>query len=264
MSIGGIQMSFFNNVLASIGVGSATVDTRLEKTTYRAGEIMRGEIIVRGGQVEQQVDTIYLSINTTYIREANDNKYTEVAALQKIKVSEPFIIAAGERKNFPISLTLPFETPITAGKTQVWIQTGLDIKNAVDPSDKDYIRVQPTALATHILDAISALGFRLREAECEQAPARFRGYYPFIQEFEFVPIGQYRNHLDELEIVFLSQSNHSAEILLQIDRKVRGIGSFFAEALDMDESYVRTTITKHDLPMIETKLQQIIAKHLKG
>lgn len=74
---------FFNNVLASIGVGSATVDTRLEKTTYRAGEIMRGEIIVRGGQVEQQVDTIYLSINTTYIREANDNKYTEVATLQK-------------------------------------------------------------------------------------------------------------------------------------------------------------------------------------
>lgn len=255
-------MSFFHKALASIGIGSATVDTRLEKDTYRAGEVMQGEIIVRGGQVEQQVDTIYLSVNTTYIRESNDHKHTEVATLQKLKVSEPFLLGAGEEKIFPISLTLPFETPITAGKTQVWIQTGLDIKNAVDPSDKDYIRVEPTTLADHILDAISGLGFRLREAECQQAPSRFRGYYPFVQEFEFVPTGQFRGHLDELEIVFLSQSNHSAEIYLQIDRKVRGIGSFFAEALDMDESYVRTTITMHDVPALQAKLQQIISKHI--
>ncbi|MEK5231766.1 sporulation protein [Lysinibacillus sp. FSL K6-0232] len=254
-------MSFFHKALASIGIGAATVDTRLEKDTYQAGEVMRGEIIVRGGQVAQQVDAIYLSINTTYIRESNDNKHTEVATLQKVKVTEPFTLSAGEEKGFPITLTLPFETPITAGKTQVWIQTGLDIKNAVDPGDKDYIRVLPTTLAGHILDAIRDLGFRLREAECEQAPARFRGYYPFVQEFEFVPTGQYRRHLDELEIVFLSQSNHSAEILLQVDRKAKGIGGFFAEALDMDESHVRTTITMHDLPTIQAKLQQIITKY---
>lgn len=255
-------MSFFNKALASIGIGSATVDTMLEKSTYQAGEVMRGEIVVQGGNVEQQVDTIFLSVNTTYIRESNDHKHTEVVALQKVKVTEPFVIAAGEKKAIPFSLTLPFETPITAGKTQVWIQTGLDIKNAVDPHDKDYIRVQPTELAAHILDAMNGLGFRLREAECEQAPARFRGYYPFIQEFEFVPTGQFRGHLDELEIVFLSQTNHSVELLMQIDRKVRGIGSFFSEALDMDESNVRTTITIQDLPTIQAKLQQIISKHL--
>jgi len=255
-------MSFFHKALASFGIGSATVDTRLAKDTYRAGEVVQGEIIVRGGQVEQQVDTIYLSVNTTYIRESNDHKHTEVATLQKIKVTEPFTLSAGEEKVFPISLTLPFETPISAGKTQVWIQTGLDIKNAVDPSDKDYIRVEPTSLAAQILDAIGRLGFRLREAECEQAPARFRGYYPFVQEFEFVPTGSFRGHLDELEIVFLSQSNHSAEILMQIDRKVKGIGSFFAEALEMDESYVRTTITMHDLPTLQAKLQEVISKHI--
>ena len=142
------------------------------------------------------------------------------------------------------------------------MQTELDIKNAVDPEDKDYIDVKPSKLAASVLDAVRGLGFRLRKAECEQASGRFRGHYPFMQEFEFAPTGQYRSHLDELEVVFLSQSEHSVELLMQIDRKVKGLGSFFAEALDIDESFVRTTITTQDVPNLQAKLQQIISKHL--
>lgn len=255
-------MSFFNKVLASVGIGAATVDTKLEKSTYSAGEVMRGEIEVRGGNVAQQIDTIYLTVYTTYIREANDKKYTDKAAVNKVKVSDPFSIDAGENKVFPFSLTLPLDTPITMGKTKVWVQTELDIKNAVDPEDKDYIDVKPSKLAASVLDAVQGLGFRLRKTECEQASARFRGHYPFMQEFEFAPTGQYRSHLDELEVVFLSQSEHSVELLMQIDRKVKGLGSLFAEALDMDESFVRTTITIQDLPNLQSKLQQIISKHI--
>ncbi|MFJ7951646.1 sporulation protein [Lysinibacillus sp. NPDC096418] len=255
-------MSLFNKVLASIGVGAATVDTKLERSTYAAGELMRGEILVRGGNVAQQIDTIYLTVYTTYVREANDKKYTDKAAVNKEKVTEPFSIEAGENKVIPFSMTLPFDTPITAGKTKVWVQTELDIKNAVDPEDKDYIDVKPSKLAANVLDAVNGLGFRLREAECKQASVRFLKNYPFMQEFEFAPGLQYRSHLDELEVVFLSQSEHSMELLMQIDRKVKGIGSFFAEALDMDESFVRTTITTQDLPNLQGKLQQIISKHL--
>lgn len=76
-------MSLFNKALASIGIGAATVDTKLEKATYRAGKVMHGEIMVRGGHVEQQIDAIYVSVHTTYLREANDKKYTDVAAIQK-------------------------------------------------------------------------------------------------------------------------------------------------------------------------------------
>ncbi|KOS68700.1 sporulation protein SpoOM [Lysinibacillus contaminans] len=255
-------MSLFNKVLASVGIGAANVDTKLEKSTYTAGEIMRGEIEVRGGNVAQQIDTIYLTVYTTFIREANDKKYTDKAAVNKVKVSEPFSIEAGENKVLSFSLSLPLDTPITAGKTKVWVQTELDIKNAVDPEDKDFIEVKPSKLAASVLDAVKGLGFRLRQAECEQASGRFRGHYPFMQEFEFAPTGNYRSHLDELEVVFLSQSEQSVELLMQIDRKVKGLGSLFAEALDMDESFVRTTITTQDLPNLQAKLQQIISKHL--
>ena len=97
-------MSLFNKVLASVGIGGATVDTRLERSTYAAGEVIRGEIEVRGGNVAQQIDTIYLTVYTTFIREANDKKYTDKAAVNKVKVSEPFSIGAGENKVLPFSL----------------------------------------------------------------------------------------------------------------------------------------------------------------
>ena len=256
-------MSFFNKVLASFGVGGAKVDTKLERTAYVAGEMMRGEVEVYGGNIDQQIDSIYLTVNTTYIRESDDKKYTEVAPVKKLKINEPFIIKSNETKVIPFSIELPVDTPITIGKTQIWVSTGLDIKNAADPGDKDYIEVKPSKLAKHILEEVQQLGFRLRKAECEQASKRMRKHYPFVQEFEFVPTsGPYRGRLDELEIVFLAQSEQSAEILMQVDRKVRGIGSFLAEAFEMDESHIRLTITTQDLPYLQEKLKQIISSHL--
>jgi sporulation-control protein len=50
----------FGKVMASIGVGAAKVDTRLEKATYRQGEMIRGEVFVQGGQTPQFIDEIYL------------------------------------------------------------------------------------------------------------------------------------------------------------------------------------------------------------
>lgn len=256
-------MSFFNKVLASIGVGAATVDTKLAQSTYAAGEIVSGNVEVTGGNVAQQIDTIYLTVNTTYIREVDDNKYTDTAVIEKVKVTDPFTIEPNEKKVIPFSFELPRETPMTIGKTRVWIHTGLDIKSAIDPTDKDFIDVKPSQLATHVLTAIDELGFRLREAECKQASSYLRGRHPFIQEFEFVPSsGPYRGHLDELEVSFLSQSEQSAELLIQVDRKAKGLGGFLAEALDMDETHVRVTITTLDVPNLKDKLQQVISKYI--
>lgn len=254
-----MYMSFFNKVLASVGVGGAKVDTKLEKSEFTAGEIMQGVVEVSGGNLEQQIDAIYLTVNTTYIRESNDRKYTDVAAIQKFKVTEPFTIGANEKKIIPFSLTLPEDAPITYGNTRVWVSTGLDIKNSVDPTDKDYINVRPTKLATHILEAIEQLGFKLRKVECEKASYKLGSQYPFVQEFEFVPVsGAYRSKLDELEILFLSQSSQSADILMQVDRRARGLGGLLAEAFEMDEKFIRLTINAQDIPTIKDKLQRAI------
>ncbi|HZG71791.1 MAG TPA: sporulation protein [Chondromyces sp.] len=254
-------MSFFNKMLASFGIGAAKVDTKLEKSSFTAGERIRGAVEVRGGSVGQQIDSIYLTLFTTYIRESDDKKYTDYAAIVKTKINEPFHIGPNELRSFPFEIRLPEETPITYGNTRVWVATGLDIKNAVDPQDKDYIEVRPSELAGRILEEIELLGFRLRQVECEQASSSMRSRYPFVQEFEFIPVsGPFRGRLDELEVVFISQSSDRAELILEVDRRARGFGGFLAEAFEMDESLVRLSIATNDLPNLRSILQQTIER----
>lgn len=251
-------MALFNKVLASIGIGNAQVDTKLEKANYQAGEIMRGIVEVKGGNTQQEIDSIYVAVMTTYERETDDRKVMDEAAVIKEKLNEPFTIDPGEVREFPLQLVLPHETPVTQGKTRVWIATGLDIKQAVDPSDKDYIEVRPTTAAESVLDAARALGFRLREVECLAARLT---KYPFVQEFEFVPVsGTYKGKLDELEISFLSQTEQEVNILLQVDKRSRGLGGFLSEAMGTDETNVRLRIKKEEMNSVPAKLNETISR----
>ncbi|MFC7684582.1 sporulation protein [Ureibacillus sp. GCM10028918] len=255
-------MAFFKKLGASIGIGSAKVDTKLENSSYEAGEQIKGEVEIYGGKVEQQINAIYLTLYTTYIKEVDDNKYTANAPIQKFKVSDPFLINANETKTIPFSFAIPLDVPITIGKTKVWVATELDIQSGVDSGDKDYIDIRPSKIASRVLDEVQQLGFNLRQVECQQASYKYRSNYPFIQEFEFVPTsGAFRGRLDELEIVFLSQSQSQAELLMQVDRKARGFGGFLAEALDNDETHVKMTVTQQDLHTLGEQLKQVISRY---
>lgn len=255
-------MSLFSKVLASVGVGAAKVDTKLEKNAYYPGETLKGMVEITGGSIEQKIDAIYLTVNTTYERETNDKKYTTAAIIERYQLSEPFVIKANERKEIPFNFHIPEDAPLSAGKTKIWVTTGLDIKNAIDPSDRDYLNIVPTSVQSAVFHALNELGFRLREADCEEAPRRYRRRFPFVQEFEFVPnSGPFRGRLDELELIFYPIDKDVMEIMLQVDRRARGLGSFLAEALEMDETNVRFTISEKDLPSLKEKMYSVIEKY---
>lgn len=251
-------MSFFSKLLASAGIGSAEVDTRLYRDQLVPGENVEGVVHIRGGNVQQNIDSIYLALFTTYEREVDDHKITSNANIGQYLLTNGFTIAPNEKKEIPFSFTLPLDTPITMGRTRVWVQTGLDIRSAVDPTDTDYIAIHPTPLIGAFFNALNTLGFQLRNANCEQAKGAFRNRLPFIQEFEFVPVnGPYRQRLDELEVVF--QPNHDGlRVIVEVDRRARGFSSFLEEAFDMDETLISFNIRNEDIP----NLSQIIHSHI--
>jgi sporulation-control protein len=255
-------MSLFNKALASIGIGSAQVDTKLEADKVTPGGEIRGVVHIKGGNTEQRVDEIYLGLNTSYLKESNDRKFNVPVVIDRFRLNEPFSIGPGETKDIPFSFVLPLDVPISIGRTKIWVTTALDIKNAVDPSDKDYLQVIPDRLMDSVLNVVEDLGFRLREADCEQAPYRLRKRLPFIQEFEFVPVmGSFRGRLDELELVFFPVSDNETEVFMQVDRRARGLGGFLSEALEMDESNIRFSVTTSDLPGLRQKLDSIINRY---
>ena len=251
----------FDKLLTSIGIGAAKVDTRLSKGSYVAGEIIEGTVSIHGGNSEQEIDNIYLTLMTDYEVEIDDKKVRRSVALEKIRLTEPFLISANEKKVVPFQMRIPFEAPATLGRTRVWIQTGLDIKMAIDPQDTDYLEIQPHPLVTAFIDAARRLGFRLYQVDCEKTPSFFRNGLPFVQEYEFKPAsGEFYRKLDELEAVFQLTENE-AHVLLQVDRRVRGFSSFLAESLNLDESYVKFSFGRSDIGTLERTLGDIIRKH---
>ncbi len=67
-----------------------------------------------------------------------------------------------------------------------------------------------------------------------------------MQELELRPTREFRNELDELEILYSIHDNY-LELIIEIDRKAKGLAGIFAEAIDIDETKGRLQITKEEL-----------------
>jgi sporulation-control protein len=246
----------FKKLLAKVGIGAATVDTRLYNDALVPGEMIEGEVYITGGDVSQDIDDIYISVVTQYKREVEDNTVTEECKLLKYCLSERFSLQPKEEKIIPFSFPIPEETPLTIGNHPVYLRTGLDISTAIDPKDTDYIQVYPHPLMQAVLNALEHLGFQLYKVDCEYNP-HFRGRYPFVQEFEFRPVGKHQGYLDELEVIFSLYSN-ALDVFLEIDKRARGFGGFLAEAFDMDERYMRFQVTPDYLDASGGELEAMI------
>lgn len=259
-------MSMFKRVLASVGIGAAQVNLMLHQDVVHAGDSISGVVRIEGGKVSQQIDEVNAYVMTRYIREISDHKKNVDIALAQFRLAGKFTAEPEQVYEFPVTIHIPANTPVTMGRGQVWIQTGLDIKEALDPKDVDQLQVKPHPYADIVLDAVHQLGFRLREVTCEYSPHYgSKNGLPFVQEFEFVPTTQFRGHLDELEIFFYPDDN-GIELLLQIDRKVRGFSSLLAEATGTDESFVSVRFNQAQLNAgsgaIADQLASIIQKYV--
>lgn len=244
-------MSVFDQLLARVGIGSATVDTQLNKDTFVPGETIEGEILMKGGEASQEIENLYLYITTEYKCEVEDEEGEETTVWEKYilaehRLGDSFSLEPDQEYNLPFSCQLPYETPITVGDQPVYISTGLDISFALDPQDKDDIQVNPHPAVEKILAILNELGFEVHKAECKQS-SLFEDRIPFVQEFEFHPSGSYEDYLDELEVIFFLEEGENLDIFMEIDRQARGLKSWFQEITDTDESHVKISLNSEQL-----------------
>lgn len=264
-------MSFFKKVLSSVGIGSAKVDAIIDNPQLSPGDTVQGRIEVKGGSVEQSINHIAVKVCCNYYAEEtytetddDGDEYEEtrvircVATLAKYKIVDAFKTEPDKTASFDFSVEIPFYTPLSLGAGEVWIATDLDIASAIDKSDKDVLEIVPTERQHKLLNAMNELGFSLVEVECEEG--RQMGQ-PFVQEFEFKPQdGPFRGRLDEVEILMVSYPER-LEVLIEIDRKARGLGGFFNEVTGRDESKVWLDIEDLEQDEVTKLFEDVIEQH---
>ncbi|MBF0258920.1 MAG: sporulation protein [Desulfamplus sp.] len=263
-------MSFFNKMLSKIGVGSASVETELFNDVFVPGEFVRGKVTVKGGSVEQNIDSIYFKVKSTYedeIKIEDDDEEKEInitrnAVIMDTQISEPFTINPGQIIEFEIDFTLPVYTPVTAGKTKTWVETGLDIKMAVDPADKDYIHVQPHPLVDAVLGSAMDMGLEVYKVVCEPAPRNMNMKVPFVQEFSLRPVeGHLKNRLEEIELIFRPSENSGLDVFMEVDRKLKGLSGRLAKMIGTDETMVRFSVDYENLDNLTVMLDHLIEQN---
>ncbi|WP_330630792.1 sporulation protein [Halocatena halophila] len=238
-------------ILTSIGIGAATVDTVLPSTTVTPGTTVDAEISIEGGQAPQKISAIELTIETRY---QTDEGYVE-AEIGRTRLAESLTIEPDMRDVRSTPIEIPYHTPITIGRVDVWLDTDLEIDMAVDPEDIDQLVVNPTPRMRALFDAAESLGFTLANASCQADPyGRYTSTQSFVQEFEFRPKqGPFVGAVDEIE--FVCQPGPDAlTAFIEVDRR----GSLFSELTDTDERHEQLIITETEPEQLATKLEPII------
>jgi len=260
-------MSFFKKVLSSVGIGSAKVDTIIHNPEVAPTQVLTGTVQVDGGSTQQHINHIKINVCCNYFSEEtytddDDNEHERLvehtAVLASYKVSDSFDVEEGQELSFDFEIPLPANTPLSLGQSRVWVDTDLDIDYALDKSDKDMLHVVPNERQNAVLVAMSQLGFALGEVENEESSA-LGGR--FVQEFEFkAHSGDFRGRVDEVEILMVNHDD-SLELMVEVDRKAKGLGGFFASMIGRDETKLWVEIQDYDLESVTDVLHHAIDEH---
>jgi sporulation-control protein len=239
-------------VLATIGIGNASVDTVLPSTTVRPGESVEAEVRMEGGNAEQDVSRIELEVETRFL---TDDGYRD-GTVGRMHLSDGFTLEPEEERVETTTIEIPWSTPVTVGNVDVWVETELDV-TGVDPEDRDHLEVEPTERLHAVFDALEELGLSLHQSECSRDPyGRYGG--GVVQEFEFRPSGSpFAGDLDELEVV-ARESADELVVYLEVDRK----GGLLGEMTDTDESYTSLTVTSTDPVTVRENLRRAIEQYV--
>lgn len=218
----------FKKLLASVGIGGATVDTVLQIERLQPNASFEADIIIKGGDSEQTLSGLELRLVTEAKRETEDGHTWENIILDRWALHEEMTVAAGEEIVIPFSATLPTETPITSiqarkNQSHVWLETGLSIDMARDASDKDYLDISPTSVMNMVLSVMEHCGYELVKADVEVGylnGENFSSHSGIYQELEYKPKG-FGLLTKEVELSFISEDTQT-HVLIERDRRMGG------------------------------------------
>lgn len=232
-------MSFLKKALASVGIGNADVDLIFETDRLVQGQTVNGIVKVKGGSVSQVVEKVYLNLVVdSYVKDGDDAKsYNNVVSAYDL--AKGFEINKGEYKEFPFSIDIPINLPISINNTKLYFVAGLDIENALDPKDKEPVLVYPTPAVQSVLNALADdLGFR------HQYVSGF--YNGRFQWLEMTPTHFMKNALDEIEFM-INEDADNIYVFMEFDRKAKGLLGKLMDEYDLDEHRTRLTIPKSEI-----------------
>ena len=204
----------FKKLLGSLGIGGPTVDTVLSTPTVAPGGPLQGNVHLKGGGSDTDIESITLILTATAGGQAFD--------VARIPVAGRFTLPAGAVQAVPVQAQTPWETPITLiyGQplpgTTMGVRTQVDMRGGSGKTDLDPLAVSPLDVHNHLLDALGNLGCRFVRADLR--PGQQVGLpAPVVQRITFYAPADSRppgSHLPQLSLNLVANS-HALDVALE-------------------------------------------------
>ncbi|MBQ0847953.1 sporulation protein [Streptomyces sp. BH-SS-21] len=218
----------FKRLLGSLGVGGPTVETVLSPAPALPGGTLSGEIRLRGGGSDADIEHIALElvagVEAEHEDEHEEGESESGVVFERFTVGGGFRLAEDEERTVPFTVTLPWETPVTELYGQelgivLGLRTELSVAGVRDKGDLDRLTVTPRPAQEAILEAFGQLGFGFRSADLELGRIGGTGQQlPFYQELELTPSPAYAHAVNEIEVTFLAAPT-GMEVVLEADKR---------------------------------------------
>jgi len=145
-------------LMARFGVGTATLKLQLPQTHFFHGDSIEGTLILEGGNVEQYIERIFVTLLEYH--PAGKNSYWKI--VNSAEVTGALLVAPHQVQEYPFQLLVPELAHITtsdytANSTRV--EAEADILGAVNPSGSIDVQITPDPEIMALDEAMSALGF---------------------------------------------------------------------------------------------------------
>ncbi|MDP9867565.1 MULTISPECIES: sporulation protein [Streptosporangium] len=215
----------FKRLLGAFGVGGPSVDTVLAVSRVSPGGSLSGEVRIKGGDFEAEIEHVTLGLVARIETEHSEGEHSGLGEFFRAEVSGPFKLGVGEERAIPFQVPVPWETPLTEVQGRplsgmaMGVRTELAIAKAVDKGDLDPFSVAALPSQEAVLAGFSGLGFHFRSADLESG--RLYGVQqslPFYQEIEFYPPPQYAGLVNEVELTFVADAGR-LEVILEADKR---------------------------------------------
>ncbi len=243
---------------AAMGAGAATVDAVLAVGAVRPGDQVTGVVHVEGGDIEQALSRITVALETVVEVESGDSEFRSDQTFGTQQVTGALTVGPGDRHEFPFSLPVPWETPLThiggqplRGVT-MGVRTELAVERGIDRGDLDPVQVHALPGQQALIDTLEGLGFAFKGADVEQGQLPGGSTLPFFQEIEFHAGGQYRGRFNELEVTFLGGS-HETRVVFEADMR----GGWFSEGRDTVQWFTIPTAGGDVRAIVEQQLHAL-------
>ncbi|MCH5585100.1 sporulation protein [Shimazuella sp. AN120528] len=250
----------FETVLASMGMGAAKIDLRLDKEIVTTGQEVTGQIVATGGNAEQKVEglSVYFMLKSVHARSGSD--LTERIAMIDV-THEEFVIQPNETITFPFSFTCPANIPASSINTKYYFITNLEIKNAIDSHDRDFIKVLPDERVEQFLTGFKQLGFK---QTWEGLVTDDQGWSQLIQ---YHPTTYFYGVCSQIAVYYHHNlEQDTIDGVLEVGEHHGNNYSALIDMFHLDEKIRRFEITSEDLSTQEkakARIERIVKQMLK-